>query len=178
MCVYVLHLVYSFLLLYIYRLYLFWEEEWRKNFQGQLSRRVLLLYMEKLPWTVLWLKQNCNCVVLGSFGSLVLEQWKPKNGCQQRMMTQVGFFGNYWRGVLKGQRSVPEQYSQCYAVQAFQGVEVGWASSRTFCFGSCKNSRVRKSGMLFWVPAMNSMSKLKTERIACQRAKICFDAMF
>ena len=58
------------------------------------------------------------------------------------------------------------------------GVGVVRVSSRTFCFGSCKNSRVRKSGILFWVPAMNSMSKSKTERIACQRAKICFDAMF
>ena len=49
---------------------------------------------------------------------------------------------------------------------------------RTFCSGFCKNSRVRKSGILFWVPVMNSMSKPKTERMACQRAKICFDAMF
>ena len=52
------------------------------------------------------------------------------------------------------------------------------AFSRTFWLAFYKNSRVRKSEILFWIPSMNSISKSKTERMACHRAKICFDAMF
>ena len=36
----------------------------------------------------------------------------------------------------------------------------------------------RKSGTEFLSPLINSISKSKTLKIACQRAKICFDAMF
>ena len=52
------------------------------------------------------------------------------------------------------------------------------AFSQTFWVGFCKNSWVKKSEILFWVPSMNSISKSKTKRMACRHAKICFNKMF
>jgi hypothetical protein len=42
----------------------------------------------------------------------------------------------------------------------------------------CKNSRVRKSTIEFWLPLMYSMSKSKTHNIDCHLAKICFEHFF
>ena len=41
-----------------------------------------------------------------------------------------------------------------------------------------KNSRVRKSGKELLEPLRNSISKSKTERMACHLSKICLDAIF
>ena len=58
------------------------------------------------------------------------------------------------------------------------------------CFGSwfdrffvfahfpCKNSRERKSDKTFEDPFINSISKSKTDKIACHLAKICFETKF
>ena len=42
----------------------------------------------------------------------------------------------------------------------------------------CKNSRERKSGKTFEDPLINSISKSKTDKIACHLAKICFETKF
>ena len=88
--------------------------------------------------------------------------------------------------VSYGEREIGTKWPGFFAwlvplVDCYLGNFRGWVvqvSSRTSWFRLCKNSQVRKSGILFWVPSMNSISKSKTERMACHRAKICFDAMF
>ena len=102
------------------------------------------------------------------FRSLVSKWKKP----------QIDWLWILGRLVLIGQGSFPNWYWMGFAIYATMGVGVVRVFSRTSRFGLYKNSWVRKLGMLFWVPSMNSMSKSKTERIACYRAKICFDAMF
>ena len=123
-------------------------DKWFRDIRGSLStrgnrgRRLLGLDRAKRVFYSVWsARLNYNWVDHGMvFGSQVLRVWIPHTYLQQ------------WKG--EGERfvqqgSLPDWYFLEETVQGIWGVGDSVSFSPTLWFGLYKNSRVRKSGILF-----------------------------